>query len=780
MARPGEPGPASDRDEDRRRRLAALRARLGEDALALRNPADWARCLRLAALMPEEEFANILLIAAQRPGATMVRDYQQWAAMGRQVRRGEKGIEVFAIPRRPQQQDTGEERHDGPGPGWRDAERVTYVWELSQTTGQPLAVPVGLAPPGQAPPGILDALRWLARREGFAVEHEQGGPADGTTFWAARRIRLSPGLGDGQAAWALAHQLGHILLDHGSGLPAGTTTSSCAGIRKAEADAIAFIVTAHHGITTAGELAHPASWAGNDPRAQPAAAILAAGQRITAAATRITRHTDRILNGDDPSPAIPAFTPPAALADRPRPAQRGAVSTPGTTASRPAVAETPTEPTASTRRILQHAQDFYADQLSGSWAPGYLDSRGISVVVAAEWDIGYAPAGWTALTDHLRRLGHGDDEIEAAGVAKPSSRRTLIDRFRDRVMLPVDDEQGRLAGFIGRTHPGAGDSVPKYLNSPETAGYRKGSLLFGLHRVRPALAQGAIPVIVEGPFDAIAVTLADPDRHAGLAPCGTTLTSRHAELLSHAADLSRTGILVAFDADSAGRKAAVRAYGILRPYTSKLQSARLNAKDPAGIMQQDGPAVLRAVLCEQREPLAALVIDAHIGERERHLSDTEGRYRVMHSTASLIAGLLPGQTAARISQLTGGRELVLVDDMLHPVDNPQLPRIARVLPADAAYQVVWVAGTLGFDVSEVLAEVANAVTRSVRSPKGQRRALRDNPGAPRPDGSPAAPVLASGSFPCSPLVPRVGTTPVASLSRTGSPASRPRPARRSR
>ena len=647
---------------------------------------------------------------------------------------------------------------------------------MSQTTGQPLAVPVGLPPPGQAPPGILGALRWLARREGFAVEHEQGGPADGTIFWAARRIRLPPGLGDGQVVWALAHQLGHILLGHGSGLPAGTTTSDCAGIRKAEADAIAFIVTARHVITAATELAHPASWAGRDPRAQPGAAILAAGQRITAAAARITRHTDRILHGDDPSPAIPAFTPP----DRPHPAQRGAVSTPGAAVSRPAVAETPTEPTASTRRILEHAQDFYVGQLSGSWASGYLDSRGISAAVAAEWHIGYAPAGWTTLTDHLRRLGHGDDEIEAAGVAKPSSRGTLIDRFRDRVMLPVHDEQGRLAGFIGRARPGAGDGVPKYLNSPETAGFRKGSLLFGLHRACPALAQGAIPVIVEGPFDTIAVNLADPGRHAGLAPCGTALTSQQVGLLSQAADLPHVGILVAFDGDTAGRKAAARAYSILRPHTWKLQSALLNAKDPAPSVQEDGPAALRAILREHREPLAALVIDAHIGERERHLDDTEGRYRAMHSTASPIAGLLPDQTAARISQLTGGRDLVLVDDMLHPVDNPQLPRIARVLAADAACQVVRAAWILGFDVSEVLAEVANAVTRSARSPKGQRRALRDNPGAPRPDGSPAAPVLASDSFPSSPLVRRIGTTSVASLSRTGSPASRPRPARRSR
>jgi hypothetical protein len=362
-----DPGHAANRDDDRQRKLAALRARLCQEALALRAPADWARPLRMAALMPGEEFANILLICAQRPAATMMRDYRQWASIGRQVRRREKGIEVFAIPS-DQQQRNKEKDQDQQERGWRTADRVTYLWDLSQTTGQPLAIPGSLPPPGQAPAGLPNTLRWLARREGFAVEHEHGAPADGTTFWAARRIRLLPGLSDDQAAWALAHQLGHILLDHGSGLPPGTTTSGCAGIRKAEADSIAFIVTARHGITAAAELAHPVSWAGNDPRAQPAAVILTTGQRITTAAARITQHTDRILHGDQPAPAVPAPTRPARLMTKPRPAERGGASAPSPAVGRPAVARPPADPSEPTRRILQHAQDFYAAQLGGSWA----------------------------------------------------------------------------------------------------------------------------------------------------------------------------------------------------------------------------------------------------------------------------------------------------------------------------------------------------------------------------------------------------------------------------
>jgi len=746
MPRPPEPGREQERKEERQHKLAALRARLGEEARSLRTPDDWAGCLRVAALMPGEDFANILLISAQRPDAVMVADYRQWTAMGRHVRRGEKGIEVFAVPprRRPSPK---EGQHDKNEPSWRDSNRVAHVWDLPQTTGKPITVPVGLPRTAHAPAGLRDALCWLARREGFTVEQEHGAPADGTTFWAARRIRLPSGASEDQAVWALAHQLGHILLHHGEGLSPGATTSGCAGIRKAEADSIAFIACARHGVPVTGELARPASWAGSDPRAHPAETILAAGQRITTAAAHITRHTNRLLHGDGPDqPVELAAQPPAVRAAASNPA--AAAATPRANARQPSA-----EPSPRTRRVLQHAQDFYATQFAASWAPAYLESRGISAAVAAEWDIGYAPAGWTTLTDHLRSLGHGDDEIQAAGLAKPSTRGTLIDRFRDRVMLPVHDERGAIAGFIGRARPDVGPDVPKYLNSPETAGFRKGSLLFGLHRAGPALTQGAIPVIVEGPFDAIAVNLADPGQHAGLAPCGTALTSQQASLLSQAADLPRAGILVAFDSDTAGRKAAARAYSILRPHTPKLQSAQLNAKDPAQIMQQDGPEALRAILREHREPLSAVVIDTHIEGWDRHLADTEGRYRAMHSVASLIAGLLPEDTAAQVRQLTEGRDLVMLDDSLRPVENPQLLQIAGTLSADTTFQVVRAASTLGAEVPEVMAEVANAVNRSAHSPKGQRRAPLDDPRAAQADRSAPAPGLASASFPRPPLAP---------------------------
>lgn len=221
----------------------------------MRTPEDWARCLRLAARLPGESFANILLISAQRPGATLLRGYDAWRAMGRQVSRQEKGIAIFAAARRPRagrrDPHTGQEANE-PVPTWRDAERVGYVWDLSQTSGHAIIVRAAIpSPPGQTPPGLWDALCWMARREGFAVEREHGCPDDGVTMWTARRIRVLPGLDGQQAAWALAHQLGHVLLHEPVGYPPGTTTSGCAGVHKAEADSVAFVLCTRYDITTA-------------------------------------------------------------------------------------------------------------------------------------------------------------------------------------------------------------------------------------------------------------------------------------------------------------------------------------------------------------------------------------------------------------------------------------------------------------------------------------------------------------------------------------------------
>ena len=129
----------------------------------------------------------------------------------------------------------------------------------------------------------------------------------------------------------------------------------------------------------------------------------------------------------------------------------------------------------------------------------------------------------------------------------------------------------------------------------------------------------------------------------------------------------------------------------------------------------------------------------------------------MRSAASLIASLLPDDSAIQIYDITAGRELQITDDLLRPVDNPEIPQIASILPADTSYQVMRAAGKLGFDCTEMLAEVANATTRNShsagRQPDAQSNDQGRSPAAPQP----SAARLASTSFPRPPLTPQAST-----------------------
>ncbi len=172
---------------------------------------------------------------------------QGWHAAGRQVSRNEKGIEIFSAARQ-QQRNRRDPETDEQDRSWRNAPCVAYVWDLSQTHGQPPPAPAGiLTPPEEALPGLWDCLCWLARREGFVVEREPGCPEDGTILRTARRIRVLPGLASGQAVSALARQLGHVLLYGTSAAVPGADRSGCQGVLKAEADSVAFIICTRRG-----------------------------------------------------------------------------------------------------------------------------------------------------------------------------------------------------------------------------------------------------------------------------------------------------------------------------------------------------------------------------------------------------------------------------------------------------------------------------------------------------------------------------------------------------
>lgn len=302
------------------------------------------------------------------------------------------------------------------------------------------------------------------------------------------------------------------------------------------------------------------------------------------------------------------------------------------------------------------AASFYRDQLAGSWVPGYLARRGFGSEVLRRWLVGYAPVNRDALVRRLRSAGYTDSLIETAGLGRRTRTSMLADTFRDRAMLPIRDSHGRIVAFIGRApdhaSPTAPRYLPKYLNSPSTPLFRKGAVLFGLWEAGAALAAGSVPVIAEGPLDAIAVAIAGNGRYAPVALCGTAMTARQVALLSDACDVRATGVLVAFDADDGGLCAAVRAYRALSPISGWTAAAVLPAgRDPAQVLTDHGPGMLAAVLGQRRRPLADLVIDAELGDWSQRLRFAEGQVGALRAGAAAIAAMPARDVPRQVGRL---------------------------------------------------------------------------------------------------------------------------------
>ena len=304
------------------------------------------------------------------------------------------------------------------------------------------------------------------------------------------------------------------------------------------------------------------------------------------------------------------------------------------------------------------AADFFAAGYAHSWGPEYVSGRlGTDLADHPGFRPGYAPAGWTHLCEHLRHLGASDQEILAAGLARVAGTGHIIAQFRGRLVMPVRDGD-QIHGFIGRRHPAEPDprkAGPKYLNTASTDLFDKGAHLFGLCEQRAALNAGAMPVLVEGFFDAIAVTLAGGDRYVGLACLGTSITAAQANLLRPYAGVPGPGGSGATDADVAGQVAAQRAFWLLAARGHVPRHVLLaEGQDPAAVLQHDGPEVLRCAL-DEAQPLARVLLD----ERLSHQRDNP---QAVPECADVIAAQPPRTWAEQIdyaaARTTSGAPMV--------------------------------------------------------------------------------------------------------------------------
>ena len=313
---------------------------------------------------------------------------------------------------------------------------------------------------------------------------------------------------------------------------------------------------------------------------------------------------------------------------------------------------------------LNHqALDFYTGIYARSWAPAYLTERiGTDLTDDPRFAIGYAPPGPTSL---IRRLTSQDvtvTELLQAGLTRRTNDGRIVDAFRDRVVFPTYSGPD-LVGFIARRNPTKEHSPyagPKYLNTRSTPAFTKSTLLYGLTEATAALEGGAVPVLVEGPLDAIACTLYGHGT-AGVAPLGTAFTDSQASQLAAFIRRTPARILVATDADPAGWTAAQKAFWRLAALGANPQHVTLPVgHDPADLINLRNERTLPRVL-EDRHPLADTILDEMLASTDLH--ETAARLWLARDTAKVIAALPPTQWSSRINQLTD--RLALPRGMLH-------------------------------------------------------------------------------------------------------------------
>jgi DNA primase len=306
----------------------------------------------------------------------------------------------------------------------------------------------------------------------------------------------------------------------------------------------------------------------------------------------------------------------------------------------------------------------------------FLRERGFDRVAADRFGVGFSPRGGDELSDHLRAKGFSDDEIVAGGLAGRGGR-GLYDRFRGRLMWPIRDITGDTVGFGARRLFEDDRIEAKYLNTSETAIYRKSFVLYGLDLAKKSIAKDRRAVVVEGYTDVMACHLAGIE--TAVATCGTAFGEEHTKLLRRImrdeSDMAPARVVFTFDGDAAGQKAAMRAFGEDQRWASQsFVAVEASGKDPCELRQVGGDDAVRRLI-EDAVPMFEFAVRTTIARFD--LTTAEGRVRALGAVAPIVADI---------------RERSL---------RPEYTRT--------------VAGWLGVEVEQVANEVASATRSAARA-----------------------------------------------------------------
>ncbi|MDQ1029459.1 DNA primase [Streptomyces umbrinus] len=282
------------------------------------------------------------------------------------------------------------------------------------------------------------------------------------------------------------------------------------------------------------------------------------------------------------------------------------------------------------------AAQFYIEQLDTSSEADtgrkFLAERGFDQAAATHFGVGYSPQGWDHLTRYLRGKGFSDKEILLSGLSQ-EGRRGPIDRFRGRLMWPIRDIGGEVVGF-GARKLYESDNGPKYLNTPDTPIYRKSQVLYGIDLAKKDIAKSSRAVVVEGYTDVMACHLAGIT--TAIATCGTAFGGDHIKILRRLLmDNGSARVIFTFDGDSAGQKAALRAFEDDQKFAAETYIAIApDGMDPCELRLAKGDAAV-ADLVEPRTPLFEFALRQIILRYD--LETPAGRAAALDEAAPIVA-----------------------------------------------------------------------------------------------------------------------------------------------
>ncbi len=323
---------------------------------------------------------------------------------------------------------------------------------------------------------------------------------------------------------------------------------------------------------------------------------------------------------------------------------------------------------------LEFAAQQFEDRLwkseKGAEARAYIEKRGISVETARAFRLGYADGSGAFLVGKSRGLGVWDGLLEVGAVIQGG--RVHRDMFRNRLIFPIMNASGRVVGFGGRSLDGV---EPKYLNSRESSVFRKGSLLYGLGQSKASLRKAGRAVLVEGYMDVLSLHQAGIP--GALASAGTAMTDRQAGMLKRYTD----SVVVAFDGDEAGRRAARRSLEVLLSAGLDARVAPLEeGSDPDSVIRAGGARAFSEVLDGALDVISFVAR----GGRSAELSERETAIKDAVSLLNVVPDPIRKEVLIqRASDVLGVPEQVLVDGLKAirrgprgrlPEEAPEVPR----------------------------------------------------------------------------------------------------------